>query len=99
MECSPALGQDGASGVEAESDYPWTGIATGILLEGALSFVGALGNLIEGPAGVAVNVGTQGVRGIGSEYINRELMRPPVLTIERGAIYSIQVNSDIAFEE
>jgi type IV secretory pathway VirB10-like protein len=97
MSCSPALGQDGASGVEAESDYQWGGIATGILIEAALSTVGALGGLIEGPAGVAVNVGSQGIRGVGSEYVNRELMRPPVLTMTRGAIYRIQVNSDIAF--
>ena len=99
MACSPALGQDGASGVEAESDYPWSGIATGILIEGALSFVGALGGLIEGPAGVAVNVGTQGIRGVGGEYVNRELMRPPVLTMRSGAIYRIQINSDIPFPE
>jgi type IV secretory pathway VirB10-like protein len=99
MACSPALGQDGASGVEAESDYAWSGIATGILIEGALSFVGALGGLIEGPAGVAVNVGTQGIRGVGGEYVNRELMRPPVLTMRSGAIYRIQINSDIPFPE
>jgi type IV secretory pathway VirB10-like protein len=99
MECSPALGQDGASGVEAESDYQWGGIATGILLEATLSTVGALGGLIEGPAGVAVNVGTQGIRGVGSEYIARELDRPPVLTMKRGAIYRIQVNADISFGE
>jgi type IV secretory pathway VirB10-like protein len=99
MACSPALGQDGASGVEAESDYAWSGIATGILIEGALSFVGALGGLIEGPAGVAVNVGTRGIRGAGGEYVNRELMRPPVLTMRSGAIYRIQINSDIPFPE
>lgn len=97
MECSPALGQDGASGVEAESDYQWGGIATGILLEAALATVSGLGNLIEGPAGIAVNVGTQGLRGVGSEYIARELDRPPVLTMKRGAIYRIQVNADISF--
>lgn len=97
MECSPTLGQDGAAGVEAESDYQWGGIATGILIEAALSAAGALGGLIEGPAGVAVNVGTQGLRGVGSEYVNRELMRPPVLTMQRGAIYRIQVNADISF--
>lgn len=97
MECSPTLGQDGAAGVEAESDYQWGGVATGILIEAALSAVGALGGLIEGPAGVAVNVGTQGIRGVGSEYVNRELMRPPVLTMQRGAIYRIQVNADISF--
>jgi type IV secretory pathway VirB10-like protein len=99
MACSPALGQDGASGVESESEYAWGGIATGILIEGALSFVGALGGLIEGPAGVAVNVGTQGIRGVGGEYVDRELMRPPVLTMRSGAIYRIQINSDIAFPE
>lgn len=99
MACSPALGQDGASGVEAESDYAWSGIATGILIEGALSFVGALGGLIEGPAGVAVNVGTRGLRGVGGEYVNRELLRPPILTMRPGAIYRIQINSDISFPE
>ena len=97
MDCSPTLGQDGAFGVEAESDYQWGGIATGILIEAALSTVSALGGLIEGPPGVAVNVGTQGIRGVGSEYVNRELMKPPVLTMERGAIYRVQVNADISF--
>ena len=97
MECSPTLGQDGSFGVEAESDYNWGGVATGILIEAALATVSGLGNLIEGPAGVAVNVGTQGMRGVGSEYVNRELMRPPVLTMQRGAIYRIQVNADISF--
>jgi type IV secretory pathway VirB10-like protein len=97
MECSPVLGQDGAMGAEAETDYQWGGVVTGILLEAALSAAGALGNLIEGPAGVAVNVGTQGMRGVGAEYINRELMRPPVLTMRKGAIYRVQVNSDISF--
>jgi len=99
MACSPALGQDGASGIESKSEYAWAGIATGILIEGALSFVGALGGLIEGPAGVAVQVGTQGIRGVGSDYVDRELMRPPVLTMKSGAIYRIQINSDISFPE
>lgn len=99
MACSPTLGQDGASGVEAQSDYAWGGIATGILIEAALSTVSALGDVIAGPAGVAVNVGTQGMRGVGSEYVNRELMRPPVLTMAPGAIYRIQVNADISFPE
>ena len=97
MDCSPTLGQDGSFGVEAESDYNWGGVATGILIEAALATISGLGNLIEGPAGIAVNVGTQGMRGVGSEYVNRELMRPPVLTMQRGAIYRIQVNADISF--
>lgn len=97
MDCTPTLGRDGAFGVEAESDYQWGGVATGILIEAALSTVSALGGLIEGPAGVAVNVGTEGMRGVGSEYVNRELMKPPVLTMRPGAIYRIQVNADIAF--
>jgi type IV secretory pathway VirB10-like protein len=99
MECSPALGQDGGGGVEAESEYQWSGIATGILIDGALSFVNALGGLIQGPAGVAVQVGTQGIRGVGSEYVNRELMKPPVLTMKPGAIFRIQINSDISFSQ
>lgn len=99
MECSPTLGQDGAFGVEAESEYAWGGIATGILVEAALSTVSSLGSIIQGPAGVAVQVGTQGIEGAGSEYVRRELMRPPVLTMKPGAIYRIQVNSDISFPE
>lgn len=99
MDCSPTLGQDGAFGVEAESEYAWGGIMTGILVEAALSTVSSLGQIIQGPAGVAVQVGTRGVEGAGSDYVRRELMRPPVLTMKPGAIYRIQVQSDISFPE
>lgn len=96
LGCQPGHGADGGAGVEADSDYAVSGIATGILIEAALASARGLGGLIAGPAGIAVQVGTQGVSDVGSEYVRRELMRPPVLTMNAGAIYGVQLNGDLS---
>lgn len=96
LGCQPAHGADGGAGIEADSDYQWGGIATGILIEAAFASARGLTGLIGGPAGIAVQVGTQGVSEVGSEYVRRELMKPPVLTMEAGAIWGIQLNGDLS---
>ena len=97
LGCQPAHGADGGAGIEAESDYQVSGIATGILIEAALASVRGLTGLIGGPAGIAVQVGANGISDVGSEYIRNELMTPPVLTMKAGATWGIQLNGDIAF--
>lgn len=97
LDCQPAHGADGGAGIEAESDYAVAGIATGILIEAALASARGLGGLIAGPAGIAVQVGASGISDVGSEYVRRELMRPPVLTMEAGAIWGVQLNGDLSF--
>jgi hypothetical protein len=96
LGCQPAHGADGGAGIEATSDYDYSGIATGILIDAALATARGLTGLIGGPAGIAVQVGTQGVSEVGSEYVRRELMRPPILTMESGAIYGVQLNGDLS---
>jgi hypothetical protein len=96
LGCQPAHGADGGAGIEAESDYAVSGIATGILIEAALAAARGLGGFIAGPAGIAVQVGTQGVSDVGSEYVRRELMRPPILEMKSGAIYGVQLNGDLS---
>jgi hypothetical protein len=97
LGCQPAHGADGGAGIEAESDYDVSGIATGILIEAALASVRGLTGLIAGPAGIAVQVGASGIADVGSEYVQNELRKPPVLTMRAGAIWGIQVNGDISF--
>jgi hypothetical protein len=97
LGCQPAHGADGGVGIEASSDYEIIGIMTGIVIEAALASARGLGGLIAGPAGVAVQVGGGMIGDVGSEYVRRELMRPPVLTMESGAIYGVQLHGDLAF--
>jgi Bacterial conjugation TrbI-like protein len=97
LGCQPAHGADGSAGIEAESDYEVGGIATGILIEAALASVRGLTGLIGGPAGIAVQVGASGVGEVGSEYVQNELKKPPVLIMRAGAIWGIQINGDISF--
>lgn len=97
LGCQPAHGADGGAGIEASSDYEITGIMTGIVIEAALASARGLGGLIAGPTGVAVQVGGGMISDVGSEYVRRELMRPPVLTMESGAIYGVALNGDLAF--
>lgn len=96
LGCQPAHGSDGGAGIEASSDYAVSGIMTGIVIEAALASARGLGGLIAGPAGIAVQVGTGMVSDVGAEYVRRELMRPPVLTMEAGAIWGIQLNGDLS---
>ncbi|MGF7213211.1 type IV secretory pathway VirB10-like protein [Skermanella aerolata] len=96
LGCQPAHGADGGAGIEASSDYEVSGIITGILIESALSSARGLGGLIAGAPGVAVQVGTGMISDVGSEYVRRELMRPPVLTMNAGAVYGVQLNGDLA---
>jgi hypothetical protein len=96
LGCQPAHGADGGAGIEAETDYAVGGIITGILVEAALSTVRGLGGLVSGVPGVAVQVGTGMVGDVGSEYVRRELMRPPLLTMKAGAIYGVQLHGDLA---
>jgi hypothetical protein len=97
LGCQPAHGADGGAGIEAESDYEVSGIATGILIEAALASVRGLTGLIAGPAGIAVQVGATGISEVGSEYVRNELRKSPVLTMKAGALWGIQINGDIAF--
>lgn len=97
LGCQPAHGADGGAGIEAESDYAFSGIATGILIEAALASARGLGGLVAGPAGIAVQVGAGGIADVGSEYVRRELDRPPVLTMKAGAIFGVQLNGDLSF--
>ena len=96
LGCQPAHGADGGAGIEASSEYAVSGIMTGIVIEAALASARGLGGLIAGPAGIAVQVGTGMVSDVGAEYVRRELMRPPVLTMEAGAIWGIQLNGDLS---
>jgi hypothetical protein len=97
LGCQPAHGADGGAGIEAESDYQVSGIATGILIEAALASVRGLTGLIAGPAGIAVQVGANGISDVGSQYVQNELMKPPVLTMKAGATWGIQLNGDLSF--
>jgi type IV secretory pathway VirB10-like protein len=97
LGCQPAHGADGGAGIEATSDYEVTGIATGILIEAALATARSLTGLIAGPAGIAVQVGASGISDVGSEYVRNELKKPPVLTMDAGAIWGIQINADLSF--